>query len=252
MIALHDTIHHKTDTLNSRLTQYGVPGGVVTVEFMPDASFDTAQFAPLILDAIDSSLLTDVNLTFRGGTSYYINGIQSISGLQNFFISAIKDNAGNNLKPNQANNETHFTILMPGVEFDFGDAPEAYGTLLADNGARHAISGTPAGPSATASRRRTNGLPSAKPTPIPTTASIGAYAILNAVRGHTDHGDGQRTRFPRRLDRLQPGRRLGRRRRTGVCQPAGVGRRQSVDDPDPADATSATRMPGSASARSAV
>ena len=37
-----------------------MPGGVVTVEFMPDASFDATQFAPLILDAIDSSLLTDV------------------------------------------------------------------------------------------------------------------------------------------------------------------------------------------------
>jgi len=143
VISLNDTIHHKTDTLNSKLTQYGVPGGVVTVDFIPDESFDTSQFAPLILDAIDSSLLTDVTLAFRGGTSYYINGIQSISGLQNFFISAIKDNAGNDLKPNQANNETHFTILMPGVEFDFGDAPVEYGTLLKDNGARHAISGTP-------------------------------------------------------------------------------------------------------------
>ncbi len=143
LIALHDTIHHKTDTLNSKLTQRGVPGGVVPVSFIPDASFDASQFAPLILDAIDNSLLTGVNLAFRGGTSYYINGIQSISGLQNFFISAIKDNAGNSLKPNQANNETHFTILMPGVQFDFGDAPEPYATLLKDNGARHAISGTP-------------------------------------------------------------------------------------------------------------
>ncbi len=142
-IALHDTIHHKTDTLNTKISQFGVPGGVVQVDFLPDATFTAKDFAPLILDAINNSLLTDVTTTYRGGTSYYINGIKSISGLQNFFISSIKDNAGNSLQPNQSSNQTYFTILMPGVQFDFGDAPDSYGTMFADNGARHVISDNP-------------------------------------------------------------------------------------------------------------
>ncbi len=45
-IALNDTIHHKTDTLNTKLDQFGVPGGVVQVDFLPDASFTAEDFAP--------------------------------------------------------------------------------------------------------------------------------------------------------------------------------------------------------------
>ena len=138
-IALLDTIYHKTDTQSSKLTQHGVPGGVVAVKFIPDESFDSTQFAPLILDAIENSLLTDVTTTFRGGNTYFVNGIKSVSGLSNFFVAAIKDNAGNNLQPNQSTNQTHFTILMPGVELDYGDAPSQYGTTVADGGARHVI-----------------------------------------------------------------------------------------------------------------
>ncbi len=142
-IALEDTIHHRTDTLNTAVDQFGVPGGVVTIEFLPDATFDAEQFAPLILDAIANSELTDVTTTFRGGSTYFVNGVKSISGLQNFFISAIEDNAGNNLQPNQASNQTRFTIVMPDVESDFGDAPDSFGTLFNSIGARHVISDNP-------------------------------------------------------------------------------------------------------------
>lgn len=143
LIALHDTIHHKTATLNTALDQQGVPGGVVTIEFLPDASFDADQFAPLILDAIADSQLTDVTSIFRGGNTYFIDGVRSISGLQNFFIASIEDKAGNRLQPNQSTNETYFTILMPGVQFDLGDAPDSYGTLFNADGARHVISDNP-------------------------------------------------------------------------------------------------------------
>ena len=47
------------------------------------------------------------------------------------------------LRPNQATNETHFTILMPGVAFDYGDAPDSYGTLFDSEGARHVDSANP-------------------------------------------------------------------------------------------------------------
>ncbi|MBM4088790.1 MAG: hypothetical protein FJ276_05075, partial [Planctomycetes bacterium] len=139
VIALNDTIYHKTDSLQTNVSQIGVPGGVVRIDFKPDASFTEENFAPLIFDAIDNSLLVGVAPRFRGGETYYMEGIKSISGLRNFFIDAIKDHAGNHLQPNQASNQTRFTILMPGVTFDFGDAPASFGTLFADNGARHVV-----------------------------------------------------------------------------------------------------------------
>ena len=60
-------------------------------------------------------------------------------------LPPISDLAGNHLSPNRATGETRFTILMPEVELDFGDAPDSYLTkydnaaIGGDNGARHAI-----------------------------------------------------------------------------------------------------------------
>jgi hypothetical protein len=55
-------------------------------------------------------------------------------------INPVADLAGNPLQPNRADGQTRFTILMPQVELDFGDAPNSYGTLFASDGARHAVS----------------------------------------------------------------------------------------------------------------
>jgi VCBS repeat-containing protein len=51
----------------------------------------------------------------------------------------IADKQGNRLRPNQPDGTTQFTIIMPEVEFDFGDAPATYGTLLIDRAAYHSI-----------------------------------------------------------------------------------------------------------------
>ncbi|MEM8910240.1 MAG: Ig-like domain-containing protein [Planctomycetota bacterium] len=51
----------------------------------------------------------------------------------------IADRAGNLLRPNRLNGTTRFTIILPTVQLDFGDAPESYGTVIADDGARHAV-----------------------------------------------------------------------------------------------------------------
>ncbi len=55
--------------------------------------------------------------------------------------SLIADNAGNLLKENQANGTTQFTIILPDVPLDFGDATVglSYATELDKNAARHAI-----------------------------------------------------------------------------------------------------------------
>ena len=62
-------------------------------------------------------------------------------------VSAIKDIVGNPLRSNQSTDESVFTILLPGVDLDFGDAPDPfsgagrYPTLFENNGARHVITG---------------------------------------------------------------------------------------------------------------
>ncbi len=51
----------------------------------------------------------------------------------------ITDRAGNRLRNNQPDGSTRFVIILPEVGFDFGDAPNSYGTLLGSDGARHAL-----------------------------------------------------------------------------------------------------------------
>ncbi|HBJ35020.1 MAG TPA: hypothetical protein DDZ51_09720, partial [Planctomycetaceae bacterium] len=51
----------------------------------------------------------------------------------------IADSAGNRLRSNQADGSTRFWIILPTVGLDYGDAATTFGTLLENNGARHAI-----------------------------------------------------------------------------------------------------------------
>lgn len=52
--------------------------------------------------------------------------------------NAITDRVGKRLRGNREDGSTAFTVILPDVALDFGDAPASYGTLLVDNGARHA------------------------------------------------------------------------------------------------------------------
>lgn len=52
--------------------------------------------------------------------------------------TVIRDIAGNPIRPNKQNGETSYLVQAGGL-LNFGDAPESYGTLLEDDGARHII-----------------------------------------------------------------------------------------------------------------
>ena len=140
VIRLNDTVRHSTDVLNTALTRSGVPGGAIPVRFVPDASFTSAQMLERVEAAIAASPLTGVQLERRGGNTFFVEGAEAVSGIPNFYLGAIKDTAKNSLRANQPDGEMRFTILMPGTELDFGDAPDAYPDLLVDNGARHVVS----------------------------------------------------------------------------------------------------------------
>ena len=123
----------------------GVAGGAKPVQFVQDVSFTPEQVAKSIVSAVNAAVDTPLRAKIRGGNTVFVENATSISPeIQNFFLRAVEDLAGNDLKPNRVNNETEFTILMPGVALDFGDAPDPvttipgrYPTLFAFDGARH-------------------------------------------------------------------------------------------------------------------
>ncbi len=130
------------------LNHTGVPGGANAIVFAQDISFTSEQVAQSIVRAVNAADNTPVAAKIRGGNTVFIENAVAVSPrVSNYFIRAIQDLAGNDLKPNRSNNETQFTILMPGVELDYGDAPDPvsstqgrYSTLKDNNGARHVVS----------------------------------------------------------------------------------------------------------------
>jgi hypothetical protein len=163
-LELNDTYRHLTDVSQSSLTTVGVPGGAVPV---PVSGSDTdSDVARAIIRSINMAHedrgFQGVTSELRGGSTLFVkitdaqgqpanftSGHAAIVGIDNFFLPAVKDLPGNSLKANQATNDTVFTILLPGVQSDFGDAPDPflgdgrYPTYFSNNGARHVVPATP-------------------------------------------------------------------------------------------------------------
>ncbi len=127
----------------------GVSGGAIPVPFVPTSNFSPQSSATSFVTAIQRSPLGVSSFSPGGGTLLF-TGVQGItltrpSGATTDVgasIPAIADLAQNAVASNRDNSETRFTIIMPEVRFDFGDAPNSFGTLLASDGARHAIVGS--------------------------------------------------------------------------------------------------------------
>ncbi|MFM8574246.1 MAG: hypothetical protein ACKOAU_21815, partial [Pirellula sp.] len=140
------------DTMNvssSSLVLSGRPGaqqaGAIPVRFLPVAGFDAFAMSTALTQALNQ-IGSGVKAYSLANGLVFIEGINSISGMTaSLSIPAIQDLAGNNLQANRANSLTQFTILMPEVNVDYGDAIQRPGTgsnsstLLADNGVRHGL-----------------------------------------------------------------------------------------------------------------
>ncbi len=141
----------------------GVSGGAVAVDYTPSDAFPAVSVATKLQQAIDDAGVS-ADVFSPGGGVLLFAGTQSVvtrsgvgdPGTVAPTIAAVSDLAGNPVSPTRPNNETRFTVIMPDVRFDFGDAPQSYGTLLQSptpnlqptnpayipgNGARHAITG---------------------------------------------------------------------------------------------------------------
>jgi len=161
LVELGDSPRHLTDISNTSLMLIGVPGGAFPIDIR--SNFTESQTAAAIVAGINatngspagisaaprggSTLFVDIS-DAAGDPANFISGFTTVDGIDNFFLNAVKDLAGNSLKANQSTDETVFTILLPGVGLDFGDAPDPfagsgnYPTLFDSNGARHVIGDT--------------------------------------------------------------------------------------------------------------
>ncbi|MFM8263586.1 MAG: cadherin-like domain-containing protein, partial [Pirellula sp.] len=139
------------DTMNvssSSLVLSGRPGvqaGAIPVKFLPIAGFDAIAMSTALTQALNK-VGSGVKAYSLANGLIFVEGVTSISGMAaSLSIPAIQDLAGNNLQANRANSLTQFTILMPEVSVDYGDAVQRTGTgsnsstLLADNGVRHGL-----------------------------------------------------------------------------------------------------------------
>jgi len=153
-LKLLDNAKYTTNIDNApSLTLMGVPGGAIPISFVQDPSFTSSQMRDSIVRSINDAFAagkTTLQAKVRGGSTLFVENAVNISPEVNtYFLRGIADNAGNFLKSNRINNETQFTILMPGVLLDFGDSPDPvtttlgrYPTSLAFDGARHVSNAT--------------------------------------------------------------------------------------------------------------
>ncbi|TWU66701.1 tandem-95 repeat protein [Crateriforma conspicua] len=141
------------DVGTSALVVDGVSGGAIPVRFLPTADFSPLAVAATLVEAVRLSPLDSETFSPGGGTILF-SQTESIIGIGSdgqpvdvaSIVPAVSDLAGNPVAPNRDNQETRFTIIMPEVKFDFGDAPQSgglsYPTMLDVNGARHALTNT--------------------------------------------------------------------------------------------------------------
>lgn len=116
--------------------------GAVRIPFT--AADSDYQIAARVVAAINDAkkgptayLQGDGTFMLRGSSGVVFSNTTSGSSTA---IGAIRDRAGNPLDPNRATSLTQFTIVMPDVQLDFGDAKGAgIATTAASDGARHAI-----------------------------------------------------------------------------------------------------------------
>ncbi|MGI9471938.1 MAG: GEVED domain-containing protein, partial [Rubripirellula sp.] len=129
----------------------GVPGGATPIRISP--AFSATEVKLAMISAINSVNqpgelpVTSLSAEDRGGATFFVSNGEIFNGpIQNFALPAITDLAGNPLEANRNDLSTQFTILMPTVGLDFGDAPDPvsgvsgrYPTRNVNNGPRHVV-----------------------------------------------------------------------------------------------------------------
>ena len=136
---------------SATLNLTGVPGGSVPVRISPVST--AAEVRSALVTAINGInqpgqvAATTLSAADRGGASLFVENALVFDGpLTSFFLPAITDLSGNPLEANREDFTTQFTILLPTVGLDFGDAPDPvlsvpgrFPTTFESDGARHVV-----------------------------------------------------------------------------------------------------------------
>ncbi|MEM9644097.1 MAG: Ig-like domain-containing protein, partial [Planctomycetota bacterium] len=151
-VELNDLPGTIVDTENApTLNVIGVPGGAVAVSVSPNSTAaDVKRKIVLAINQVNDSPgpdVTTLSASDRGGATFFVENGDIFTGpLTNFFLPGIKDVAGNLLEDNQPDGSTQFTLLLPNLNLDFGDAPDPfqgspgrYPVTALSNGARHVV-----------------------------------------------------------------------------------------------------------------
>ncbi|MCA9125524.1 MAG: tandem-95 repeat protein [Planctomycetales bacterium] len=139
---LSDSQSFTVDVGGNTLTfEYDSDGNVATgsIPIPLDTTYSEYQMASLLVAALNQA---DPNIFayLLGDGTLMVHGADAVTGLAAINVGAIADIAGNPLQANRISSLTQFTIVMPEVQLDYGDASGANSTTLqSDNGARHAI-----------------------------------------------------------------------------------------------------------------
>ena len=124
------------------LTQTGVPSQPAAIPVLIPAGTNARAVAAILKSAIEGQALPGVSIT-QFGQRLVVEGVVGVSGVGANLTGAIRDLAGNPLKPNQVDGSTTLTIFL-GEGLDYGDAGvSSNGTNIASeaivNGARHTV-----------------------------------------------------------------------------------------------------------------
>lgn len=136
-VTLGGDANYALDLTNTTLTQIGIAGQPATVPVVIPIDATANQIAQVYGDAIIGAGIPGVTFDVVGDR-LVLDGVAGVSGVGAIASPVARDRVGNLMQSNREGGITELTIFVGGG-FDFGNAPESYGTLLADNGARHRI-----------------------------------------------------------------------------------------------------------------
>ena len=137
LVRLGGDSNTRLDLTDTVLTQTGVAGQPASVAIPLPYNASATQVAGLMKAQIEAQNLVGVGIT-QFGSRLVVEGALGVGGVGAGNISAIRDLAGNTLKPNQVDGSTMVTIFL-GEGLDYGDAPDPYQSTAAQNGPRHTV-----------------------------------------------------------------------------------------------------------------
>jgi VCBS repeat-containing protein len=124
--------------ISTSLSSTGVAGGASAISYIPSSSVTAYEIAARTQQSLNR-IGQGIKAILAGDGTVLIEGAGAVSGFTITNMSVIRDIAGNSIETNRANGATQFTIVMPDVVFDYGDAPGSTSqTVQTNNGARHA------------------------------------------------------------------------------------------------------------------